>query len=100
MRIPYGVIETEEGGRIKRIDEKPEMSFMTNVGMYVVEPEVIDMIGDDEAIDFTDIISRLLDKRVKVGVYPISEDEWLDMGQPEELERMRRVLEAEAGRNI
>ena len=29
----------------------------------------------------------------KVGVYPVSEDSWMDMGQLEELENMRRRME-------
>ena len=97
IRIPYGVIETREGGQINTIREKPEMSFLTNAGMYVVEPEVLDEIGDCERIDFTDVLERIMRKGMKVGVYPISEIEWLDMGQPEELERMKKILEGNIG---
>ena len=93
LQLPYGVVKTKEGGQIEEIHEKPEMSFLTNVGMYLVEPEVIVEISEDEAIDFTDVIDRLMKKNMRVGVYPVSEAEWLDMGQPEQLERMRKIIE-------
>lgn len=32
---------------------------------------------------------------MKVGVFPVSEGSWLDMGQPDELERMSMVLNEE-----
>ncbi len=38
VQIPYGVIELGDHGEISEITEKPEMSFLTNTGLYVVEP--------------------------------------------------------------
>lgn len=32
----------------------------------------------------------------RVGVYPISESSWMDMGQIEELDAMRRRLESQS----
>ena len=45
------------------------------------------------SIGFPDIIEKYKDVGEKIGVYTIEEDEWLDMGQPEELERMRQYIE-------
>ena len=42
---------------------------------------------------FTDIIERYRAAGQRVGVYPISENSWMDMGQIEELEAMRRKME-------
>lgn len=39
------------------------------------------------------ILERYRAAGEKVGVYPISESSWMDMGQLEELEKMRRKLE-------
>ena len=33
----------------------------------------------------------------KIGVYPVSENSWMDMGQLEELDNMRRRLEEQNG---
>ena len=72
--------------------EKPEFSFFTNTGIYVVEPEVFDYIKDGEFIGFPDIINRIKDDGKKVGVYPINENSWMDMGQLDELSKMENRL--------
>lgn len=95
LTLPYGIVETGNGGVIERIREKPELSFLTNTGMYIVEPEVLEDIEDDVSIGFPDIIERQRSKGRKVAVYPVSEDEWLDMGQLTELEKMRERLYGE-----
>lgn len=92
MIIPYGVINMDYKGNVGSMTEKPEYSFLTNTGFYVVEPEVIEQIGDDIAIGFPDIIEQLRIKGEKIGVFPVSEKSWLDMGQLEELEVMRKEL--------
>ena len=95
LQIPYGVIEMGVNGSIEDMKEKPEYSFLTNTGIYVVEPEVINDIDFEEAIGFPDIIEREIAKGKKVAIYPVSENDWLDMGQMSELEKMRKRLYGE-----
>ena len=91
--VPYGVVELGEDGGIAAMREKPELDFLTNTGVYVVEPRVVEEMRDGEFIGFPDVIERYRQAGEKVGVYPISESSWMDMGQLEELEKMRRKLE-------
>lgn len=95
INIPYGVVEMGEHGVIESMKEKPLMSFLTNTGIYIVEPEVIDDIKDDEVIGFPDIVEREKRKGRKVAVFPVSENDWMDMGQLPELEKMRVKLYGE-----
>lgn len=95
INIPYGVVEMGQQGVIESMKEKPLMSFLTNTGIYIVEPEVIDDIADNEAIGFPDIVEREKQKGRKVAVYPVSENDWMDMGQLPELEKMRVKLYGE-----
>lgn len=95
VKIPYGVINMGVNGSIESMREKPELSFLTNTGIYILEPEVVDEIQDGEPIGFPDVIERLRNKGKKVAIYPISENDWLDMGQLEELEKMRKRLYGE-----
>ena len=92
MNIPYGVVEMGPNGSIESMKEKPLVSFLTNTGIYIVEPEVIDDIGKDEAIGFPDIVEREKQMGKKVAVFPVSENDWMDMGQISELEKMRAKL--------
>lgn len=90
--IQYGVVNLGEDGSIKSMEEKPTVSFFTNTGCYIVEPEVLDKIPDNTYLGFPDIISKYRDEGAKVGVYPISEQSWLDMGQLDTLEDMQKRL--------
>lgn len=90
--IPYGVIETTEGGRITRIVEKPDHSMLVNTGVYVLEPEVLDLIGKGEHIDMTDLAERLMKSGGQTGVFPIPEKAWMDIGQFSEMESTMRSL--------
>ena len=95
INIPYGVVEMGINGSIKEMKEKPLISFLTNTGIYIVEPEVIDDIEDGVPIGFPDIVERERRKGKKVAVFPVSENEWMDMGQLPELEQMRIKLYGE-----
>jgi len=90
--IPYGTIELSEEGQVTKLNEKPSFSFLTNTGLYVLEPKFIERIPKDTFIHITDVIQECIDKGEKVGVYPISEHAWMDMGQMDELEKMRERL--------
>jgi len=95
LTIPYGVIEMGTNGTIEALKEKPEMSFLTNTGVYIVEPEVLEEIEDDVVIGFPEIVEKQRSKGRRVAVYPVSENDWLDMGQMTELENMRKRLYGE-----
>ena len=60
-----------------------------------MEPEVIDDIEDNVAIGFPDIIEKERQRGKKVAAFPVSENDWMDMGQLPELEKMRRKLYGE-----
>jgi len=93
--IPYGVVETGEDGTIEEFREKPAFDFLTNTGMYIVEPEVLNDIEEDVPIGFPTIMEQQKAKGKKIGAYTVAEDQWLDMGQLEELEQMRKRLYGE-----
>ena len=90
--IPYGVVKFEEGGEISSFEEKPKMSFFTNTGYYILEDKVLGYIEENESIGMPDIIDRVRQDGLKVGIYPISENSWLDMGQFDTMEGMERRL--------
>ena len=68
------------------------MSFLTNTGIYIVEPEVIEDMEDNVPIGFPDIVERERQKGKRVAAFPVSEKDWVDMGQLPELEKMRIKL--------
>ena len=92
--IPYGVCEVGEGGRLTGITEKPSFDHLVSTGLYVVEPQVLDEIPRDTACDMTDLIGGCLERGRRLGVYPVSEGAWLDMGALDPLRDMRERLGA------
>lgn len=83
VRVPFGVIETA-GAHVTGLAEKPEVRFLCNAGIYVVEPDVLHLAHDTYPLDMTDLIERVVADGQPVGAFPITE-QWLDVGNPEAL---------------
>lgn len=92
--IPYGVLHTSEEGVVASLDEKPSLSYLINTGMYVIDADYLKKIPEDTIYNMTDLIEDFMKQDMKVGVFPISENSFLDMGQFEELKKMEERINA------
>ncbi len=90
--IPYGVLNSKENGVLISMEEKPSLSYFINTGMYVINPDVIDKIPMDTFFHMTHLADVLMKEGHQVGMYPVSEDSFLDMGELEEMRRMEEKL--------
>lgn len=88
FEVPFGVIELDEKGNVARIVEKPKHSYLVNTGLYVLEPETIYDIPENQYFDLPALYEHYLKKGEKVGIYPVSEASWMDMGQMDTLQDM------------
>lgn len=79
MQVPYGVIECE-GVQVRSLQEKPQVGFLVNAGIYLLEPSVYQYIPQNTSFNMTDLIQWLLDAKRSVVSFPIHEY-WLDIGQ-------------------
>lgn len=84
-RVPYGVVDTD-GAEVRGIREKPEMQFLTNAGIYLLEPLVYEYIPNGERFDMPELIQTLIEHGQRVVSFPIIEY-WLDIGQHADYER-------------
>lgn len=98
VTIPYGTVNISDNGQVKEFTEKPSYSFLTNTGFYVISPEFLEYIPDNTFIHITDVIKICIENGERVGIYPISENAWMDMGQLDELEKMRTRLNVDVNR--
>jgi len=78
-QIPYGVLNVEESC-VTELEEKPVMRHLVSGGVYVLNPEVINVIPKDKYFDITQLINMLIDNKNKVGSFPITEY-WMDIGK-------------------
>jgi dTDP-glucose pyrophosphorylase len=84
MQIPYGVIK-QEGNRLVRLDEKPVQRFFVNGGIYVFQPEMLDLIPDNEYFDMTHLFDSMMAKDYKTVIFQIREY-WMDIGHKRDFE--------------
>lgn len=94
MVIPYGVFQSGKNGRIISMEEKPEISNYINTGMYYINPEFIEWIPKGEPFNMTDLVSLLLHESKKVGLFPISEGSFLDIGEFAEMKKVEERIKA------
>ena len=80
IQIPYGTIQTKENGLLESLLEKPEYSFKINTGLYILEPHLLNEIPKDTFYHITYLIEKLYKEGRRVGVFPISEGSWTDIG--------------------
>jgi dTDP-glucose pyrophosphorylase len=85
--VPYGTCELDESGQLRAIEEKPNFEFLVNTGLYVLESEVLNLIPDQRKYDFPELIDAVLQRGLRIGVYPVDDDAWIDIGQWAEYEK-------------
>ena len=82
--IAYGTIETSNGGVLTKLIEKPDLTFQINTGMYILEPHLLKEIPENTFFHITHLIENIQKRKGKVGVFPISEGSWKDIGEWDE----------------
>lgn len=82
--IPYGTIETSENGQLVSLNEKPNIVYQINSGLYILEPKIFEYLPENQFMHITDLILKLRENNMNVGVFPVSEGSWVDMGNWDE----------------
>lgn len=78
--IPYGTLETGHNGILTKMKEKPELTFQVNTGMYILEPHLLKEIPENTFFQITTLINKVFKRKGKIGVFPVSEHSWIDIG--------------------
>ena len=95
--IDFGVIQRDKNERMAKYIEKPRLSYLVSMGIYVFEPELLESIPKGERFDFPDLMQRLLQDHQRVAVYR-SDEFWLDIGRPDDYQRAVEEFEKNRGR--
>lgn len=90
VRTDYGVLHVNgEAGQTRVVtgfEEKPEVPYVVSMGVYAVEPRVLDFIERGTYLDVPDLVLRLIEAGEQVGSY-LFDGYWLDIGRPQDYER-------------
>ena len=90
--IPYGVCNLGTSGQFKNIKEKPKINFLASSGIYVVHPSVLRLIPKNKRFDFPELVVAAKRKKIKIGVFPIDDNSWADVGQWSEYKKTLNLL--------
>ena len=84
MQIPFGVCQVAPDFSLIQMHEKPTSYHIVNVGLYVINPSVLRIIPYNKFYDITDLIEDMKKQGMRIGVYPISHNSWVNLGSKED----------------
>jgi dTDP-glucose pyrophosphorylase len=85
MQVPFGVVQELEG-RILGIEEKPTQVFTVSAGIYVLSPQVLDLVPSGQYFDMPSLFDIIMLEGLHARCHRIN-GYWLDIGQLRDYER-------------
>ncbi len=79
--IPYGSCEISSNGNLLKINEKPKYNFLINSGLYLLNNKILKLLKKNNKIDMNELIELAIEKKFKIKIYPVSDKQWIDVGQ-------------------
>jgi dTDP-glucose pyrophosphorylase/predicted transcriptional regulator len=83
--VPFGVLNLD-GERILSIEEKPSYNHYVNAGIYVLNPECLDLVPKKQFFDMPSLFEKVIAENEKACSYPIREY-WMDIGHKEDYQK-------------
>ena len=80
--LPYGVIESSKNGRVISWNEKPEIKANVNMGCYVMNSDIFNLIPKKKPYGMDDVIKNAMKKKQKVNSF-ITKKGFTDIGNKE-----------------
>ncbi len=85
--LKYGVVHATNRGVLDRFDEKPDLTFLCNAGMYIVDRPLLKLVPKNTFFQMPDLIDAVRRRGEDVHVFPLWE-KWVDAGSPEEFQQV------------
>jgi NDP-mannose synthase len=90
ITIDYGMLHLDESSRVREYEEKPTIASPVSMGIYVMEPSVIEHIPEEGYFDFPHLVNALLAAGAPVGAY-LHDGLWFDIGRQEDYEQATSI---------
>ena len=91
IKIDLGVLDVADS-RMVKFREKPVMNFKVSMGIYCVEPDILDLIPKGIPFGFDDLMHTMLEKDLPVNVYEHN-GVWMDIGRPEDFAKVQEMID-------
>ena len=90
VKIDLGTLEMENQ-IVKAFVEKPVLQYDVSMGIYCMEPEIINLIPKGVPFGFDDLMHSMLGRKLPVYAYQ-HEGMWLDIGRPEDFQKAQEYF--------
>lgn len=90
INMPFAVLETAEN-RVLAFSEKPEYTFYTNAGIYLLKRDLLSRIPSNAMYHATDLMQDLLNNKEKLTQYSLH-GFWMDIGRKEDFQRAQQEI--------
>lgn len=90
VSMPFAVLETSDN-RVLSFSEKPEYTYYTNAGIYLINKNLLSRIPKNSVYHATDLMQNVLDNKEKLVQYSIH-GLWMDIGRKEDYERAQHEI--------
>ncbi len=95
--LDFGLVEMDGSNRLVAYREKPRLEHFVSMGVNVIDPSALDLIGDGEAIHMPELHQRAVEAGRTVECY-VANCTWLDIGRPDDYERAAELFAEQPGR--
>ena len=90
VKVDLGVLDGYNG-RVKSFREKPEMKFRVSMGVYCIEPKILELIPKGVPFGFDDLMYTMLERDLPVCVYDHT-GFWMDIGREEDFQKAQETF--------
>jgi len=90
--VDFGIVDLGNENTIRDYIEKPTVSHLVSMGVYIFEPGILGYIDPNEQMDFPELVKTLISSGENVKGY-IFDGYWLDIGRPEDYERANEEID-------
>ena len=98
INFPYGVIETSKNGKVKSWNEKPEIKANINMGCYIMNSKVFDLIPKNKPYGMDEVIKKAMKRKNVVNSF-ITKKGFSDIGNKESYKKACEEYDKKSGKN-
>ena len=93
VNVDLGVLETEDG-RVIEFREKPTLHYQVSMGIYCMEPGILELIPKGIPFGFDNLMHIMLEQNLPVHVHH-HDGQWMDIGRPSDFQKAQDKFEAD-----
>ena len=80
IKFSYGICLLDKKNKFLGFDEKPNYSFLFNIGFYIINKKELKIIKKNQKLNMDELISKLKKNKRKIGIFEIDDGNWKDFG--------------------